>query len=80
MSKSMMSKLMHLLLTKMTSKKQKVLNFSDDRGGWRAERNERVEVADGYDTRAMRDQLVQCSPVFKKAKLAGSGKSYIGEY
>ena len=86
-------------------KAKKVLDFSDERGGWRTEnnkqvlppsdyyrmkpneiptipiyKNEKIEVADEYDTRAICEQIVERNPVFTKAKLAGSGKSYIGEY
>lgn len=43
-------------------------------------KNERIEVKNEYDTESICRQIVLCNPVFIKAKLAGSGKSYIGEY
>ena len=42
--------------------------------------NERVTVEDEWDTRAICKQIVEQNPVIIKAKYAGSGKSYIGEY
>ena len=33
-----------------------------------------------YDTQSICEQIVECNPVFIKAKLAVSGKSCIGEY
>ena len=42
--------------------------------------NERILTEDEYDIQAIGEQIVKCNPVFIKAKLAGSGKSYIGEY
>ena len=43
-------------------------------------KNGRIEVKNEYDTQSICEQIVQCNPVFIKAKVAGSGKSYIGEY
>ena len=42
--------------------------------------NERVMVEDEWDTQAICQQIVEQNPVIIKAKYAGSGKSYIGEY
>ena len=43
-------------------------------------RNERPPTPDEYDTQSNCENIVGCNPVFIKAKFAGSGKSYIGEY
>ena len=42
--------------------------------------NEKIEVKDEYDTQSICEQIVQCNPVFIKGRVAGTGKSYIGEY
>ena len=42
--------------------------------------SERVTVEDEWDTQAICKQIVEQNPVIIKAKYAGSGKSYIGEY
>ena len=42
--------------------------------------NVKIRVKDEYDTKSICEQIVSCNPVLIKAKLAGSGKSYIGEY
>ena len=42
--------------------------------------NERVTVEDEWDTAQICKQIVEQNPVIIKAKYAGSGKSYIGEY
>ena len=87
-------------------KAKKLINFSKDIGGWRAEndkqvsppsdfykmkpneiptipvyKNERLPTPDEYDTQSICENIVECGGcVFIKAKFAGSGKSYIGEY
>ena len=43
-------------------------------------KNVKIRVKDEYDTESICEQIVSCNPVLIKAKLAGSGKSYIGEY
>ena len=90
---------------KDVKKARKLINFSKDIGGWRAEndkqvsppsdfykmkdneiptipvyKNERLPTPDEYDTQSICENIVGCNPVFIKAKFAGSGKSYIGEY
>ena len=40
----------------------------------------KVHVKDEYDTKSICEQIVACHPVLIKARLPGSGKSYIGEY
>ena len=42
--------------------------------------NERITVEDEWDAQAICAQIVEQNPVIIKAKYAGSGKSYIGEY
>ena len=86
-------------------KAKKLLNFSKQIGGWRAEKDkqfntpsdnyemkpnelveiptyetEKIQVEDEWDTDAICKQIVDQNPVIIKAKYAGSGKSYIGEY
>ena len=86
-------------------KARKVIKFSKDIGGWRAEnnkqvacpsdyykmkaneiptipvfKNERIPTPDEYDTKSICESVVKQNPVLIKAKYAGSGKSYIGEY
>ena len=43
-------------------------------------KNERLPTPDEYDTQSICENIVGCNPVFVKARYAGSGKSYIGEY
>ena len=86
-------------------KAKKLLKFSKQIGGWRAEtkkpfhepsddyemkpnelvevptfENERIIVEDEWNADAICKQIVEKNPVIIKAKYAGSGKSYIGEY
>ena len=42
--------------------------------------NEKLKIKDEYDTEAICQNIIGCSPCLIKAKLAGSGKSYIGTY
>lgn len=43
-------------------------------------KNERIPTPDEYDTKSICESVVKQNPVLIKAKYAGSGKSYIGEY
>ena len=43
-------------------------------------KNVKVHVKDEYDTKSICEQIVACHPALIKARLAGSGKSYTGEY
>ena len=43
-------------------------------------KNLKIRVKDEYDTKSICEQIVSCNPVLIKARLAGSGKRYIGEY
>ena len=42
--------------------------------------NVKICPKDEYETKSICEQIVACHPVLIKARLAGSGKSYIGEY
>ena len=42
--------------------------------------NERLKIKDEWDTETICHQIKECHPCLIKAKLAGSGKSYMGEY
>ena len=42
--------------------------------------NEALNVVDEWDTEVLCKQLIQSSPCMIRAKFAGSGKSYIGQY
>ena len=42
--------------------------------------NVKIRPKDEYDTKSICEQIVACHPDLIKARLAGSGKSYIGEY
>ena len=42
--------------------------------------NEPIDVVDEFDTRTICNQIIQQNPCMIRAKFAGSGKSYIGQY
>lgn len=42
--------------------------------------NERIDVVDEFDTETICNQIIQQNPCMIRAKFAGSGKSYIGQY
>ena len=42
--------------------------------------NVKVEVEDEWDTKAICEKIATRNPVIIRARFAGSGKSYIGEY
>ena len=42
--------------------------------------NEPIDVVDEFDTETICNQIIQQNPVIIRAKFAGSGKSYIGQY
>ena len=42
--------------------------------------NEAIDVIDEFDTETICNQIIQQNPVIIRAKFAGSGKSYIGQY
>lgn len=42
--------------------------------------NERLKIKDEWDIETICHQIKECHPCLIKAKLAGSGKSYMGEY
>ena len=42
--------------------------------------NEPIDVVDEFDTRTICNQIIQENPCMIRAKFAGSGKSYIGQY
>jgi hypothetical protein len=42
--------------------------------------NERLKIKDEWDIETISHQIKECHPCLIKAKLAGSGKSYMGEY
>ena len=42
--------------------------------------NEPIDVVDEFDTKTICNQIIQQNPCMIRAKIAGSGKSYIGQY
>ena len=42
--------------------------------------NEPIDVVDEFDTKTICNQIIQQNPCMIRAKFAGSGKSYIGQY
>ena len=42
--------------------------------------NHRIDVVDEFDTETGCNQIIQQNPCMIRAKIAGSGKSYIGQY